>query len=96
MQFTIIKVVAAFVAGAAALPPSVNHVVLEKSRDLSSWAPKADAKPDQRVILPVKIGLKESNIGLGHQLLMDIADPASKSYGKHMSLEEVSAFPRKA
>ena len=93
MKFVLLQIVGAFATGVAALPPSVNHVVLEKRRDPSSWAPKPDAKPDKGVMLPVKIGLRESNIDKGHQLLMNIADPASKAYGKHMSLEEVSVSP---
>ncbi|KAJ3559780.1 hypothetical protein NPX13_g9488 [Xylaria arbuscula] len=39
--------------------------------------------------LPMRIGLKQSNLEAGHERLMEISDPDSPSYGKHMSTEEV-------
>ncbi|WQF82591.1 Putative peptidase S53, activation domain, Sedolisin domain, peptidase S8/S53 domain superfamily [Colletotrichum destructivum] len=44
------------------------------------------------VVLPVRIGLKQSNLEAGHDKLMDIANPHSTNYGKHMSPQEVIDF----
>ncbi|KAL4903035.1 hypothetical protein BDW74DRAFT_157321 [Aspergillus multicolor] len=39
--------------------------------------------------LPVRIGLTQSNLDHGHDLLMELSDPASPQYGKHLSQDEV-------
>jgi len=44
------------------------------------------------VKLPVRIGLTQSNLDKGHDLLMDIADPESPNYAKHWSPEEITDF----
>ena len=93
MQLNIVSLVATIAASVNALSASISHVVLEKRSGSSSWAPKANAKLDRRIRLPVKIGLKESNINLGDQLLMNIADPRSKDYGKHRTPEQASTPP---
>ncbi|ORY68570.1 peptidase S8/S53 domain-containing protein [Pseudomassariella vexata] len=41
------------------------------------------------VVLPMRIGLKQSNLDVGHDKLMDISNPTSPNYGKHMSDDEV-------
>ncbi|KAK8022785.1 Tripeptidyl-peptidase sed1 [Apiospora rasikravindrae] len=50
------------------------------------------AKVHSRAILPMRIGLKQSNLDAGHDRLMDISNPQSANYGKHMSSEEVIDF----
>ncbi|KAK8091487.1 hypothetical protein PG997_001848 [Apiospora hydei] len=50
------------------------------------------AKVHSRTILPMRIGLKQSNLDAGHDRLMDISNPQSINYGKHMSSEEVIDF----
>ncbi|GAW10864.1 hypothetical protein ANO14919_001990 [Xylariales sp. No.14919] len=54
------------------------------------WMKKA--KVPSHAVLPMRIGLKQSNLGAGHDKLMDISDPESPNYGKHMSAEEVIDF----
>ena len=80
---------AALAAAAAALPTSTNHVVHEKRSGSSRWSQKESIKPDPRTKLPVRIGLAEENLHLGHDILMDVSDPASKNYGKHLTAEQV-------
>lgn len=84
---------AAFAAVATALPTSPSHVVHEKRSGSSSWSPMQDAKPDGRITLPVRIGLTESNLHRGDEILMEVSDPASKKYGKHLTAEEVMRYP---
>ncbi|KAI0482591.1 subtilisin-like protein [Xylariaceae sp. FL0804] len=43
-------------------------------------------------VLPMRIGLKQSNLEAGHEKLMDLSDPKSANYGKHMSSEDVIDF----
>ena len=81
---------AAFATLSNALPTSANHVVHEKrSGSSSSWSPMQGVKPDRRITLPVRIGLTESNLHRGHDILMDVSDPTSDKYGKHLTTEEV-------
>lgn len=80
---------AAFATIATALPTTANHVVHEKRSGASNWSPKQGAKPDGRITLPVRIGLTESNLHRGDEILMEVSDPTSKKYGKHLTAEEI-------
>lgn len=42
---------------------------------------KGDRVPGDAVI-PVRIGLKQSNLEDGYDAVMDVSDPASSNYGK--------------
>ena len=79
----------AFATLSTALPTSANHVVHEKRSGSTSWSPVEGAKPDGRITLPVRIGLTESNLHKGDAILMEVSDPASDKYGKHLSAQEV-------
>ncbi|TRX89818.1 hypothetical protein FHL15_009251 [Xylaria flabelliformis] len=56
----------------------------------SAWSKVDRAK--REALLPMRIGLKQQNLVDGHDLLMDISNPASENYGKHLSPEEVVDF----
>ncbi|KAI0967950.1 peptidase S8/S53 domain-containing protein [Xylaria arbuscula] len=56
----------------------------------SAWAKVERAK--NGVVLPVRIGLRQHNLMDGHSLLMDISNPKSENYGKHLSAQEVVDF----
>lgn len=72
-------------AGSLALPTS-NHVVHEK-RHIPLRHSRQRLDPD--AIIPIRIALRQSNLDIGHDRLMDISHPSSASYGKHLSSEEV-------
>ncbi|KAI0598664.1 Pro-kumamolisin, activation domain-containing protein [Biscogniauxia sp. FL1348] len=55
-----------------------------------SWTKVERAKSE--ALLPMRIGLKQTNLQSGHDLLMDISNPESKNFGKHLSAEEVVDF----
>lgn len=93
MRPSVFATIAAIAAIAAALPTSTNHVLHEKRSGSSSWSPKQGVKPDGRIKLPVRIGLTESNLHLGDEILMRTSDPASEHYGKHMTSEQVRRYP---
>ncbi|KAI1352315.1 subtilisin-like protein [Xylaria sp. FL0043] len=54
------------------------------------WTKKS--KVPAKSVLPMRIGLKQSNLDAGHDKLMDISNPLSANYGKHMSTQEVIDF----
>ncbi|OTA99876.1 hypothetical protein M426DRAFT_247598 [Hypoxylon sp. CI-4A] len=69
-----------------------THVRHEKRTAIQtrSWNNVQRALPD--ALLPMRIGLKQQNLQSGHDLLMDISNPKSKNYGKHLSAEETVEF----
>ena len=87
---------ATFATVVTALPASVNHVVHEKRSGSSTWSPMKGAKPDGRITLPVRIGLTESNLDQGDDILMGVSDPTSEKYGKHLTHEQVRQYSRLA
>ncbi|KUL81357.1 hypothetical protein ZTR_10624 [Talaromyces verruculosus] len=72
-----------------ALAASLSHVLHEK-RDV----PFPDTK--QRIngdsIIPVRIGLRQSNLHTGYERLMEVSHPSSANYGKHLTKEEVHSI----
>ena len=83
---------ASFSAITTSLPTS-NHAVHEK-RSTSSWSPDLRVRPNPRTKLPVRIGLKESNVHLGDDILMQLSDPKGEMYGKHWSPQQVGSGSR--
>ncbi|KAK1986216.1 peptidase S8/S53 domain-containing protein [Colletotrichum cereale] len=55
-----------------------------------SWTKRDRLKDD--ITIPVQIGLKQFNIEKGATKLMDLADPSSPNFGRHMSEDEVLSF----
>lgn len=84
-------VAAAFAAVAIALPAPNNHVLHEKRSSSTSWLPNERVKPDPNIKLPVRIGLTETNLHLGDDILMQVSSPTSELYGKHWPAEQVSS-----
>ncbi|KAB5513198.1 putative Tripeptidyl-peptidase sed1 [Coniochaeta sp. 2T2.1] len=75
------------VSGKQDVPAS--HIVHE--RQLDHWAErweKRDRVPES-ALLPMRIGLRQSNLEQGRSMLAERSHPKSPSYGKHMSAEEV-------
>lgn len=70
-----------------ASPTPRNHVRHEKRGASPHWIRRIRAAPE--TTLPVRIGLAQPNLHVGHDLLMEISDPSSEKYGQHMSAKEV-------
>ncbi|TVY36143.1 Tripeptidyl-peptidase [Lachnellula occidentalis] len=86
LQFVLFGVLAVEVA---AVPFPSNHVLHERRLD----APKAWIKRDrvaESALFPVRIGMTQSNLDKGHDLLMDVSKHGSPKYGKHYSPQEVA------
>ena len=73
----------------AALPTPNDHVVHEKRGISSHWAHEEFARPDPQMVLPVRIGLAQSNMDMLHNKLMEVSDPDSEAFSKHRTAEEV-------
>lgn len=87
---------ASFATITTAFPTSSNHVLHEMRSGPSTWSPIQGLKPDGSIILPVRIGLTESNLQRGHDILMEVSEPTSEKYGKHLTAEEVMQCPSPA
>ena len=70
--------------------PVITHVQHEK-RSLtpeSPWERKAGVQAD--AIVPLRIGLVQSNLEKGYEHLLSVSHPESPRYGQHFSVEEVN------
>ncbi|KAK3347336.1 peptidase S8/S53 domain-containing protein [Neurospora tetraspora] len=88
--------------GATAAPFPENHVRHLDTRQVPGthalheramphwrrkWEKRGRVPPN--TLLPMRIGLKQANLDVGHDLLMDISDPKSRNYGQHLSRKDV-------
>lgn len=69
--------------------PSGPHVLHEKR---SSPSLQRRARIDRDAIIPIRIALKQSNLDQGYDRLMEVSHPASETYGKHFSANDVHAM----
>ena len=68
-----------------------NYVVHERRAvEAVGWAESRRAKADK--IIPLRIGMKQQNIHMLEDLLMEVAHPDSPSYGRHWTPNEVVKF----
>ena len=84
MKLALIPLTALVVALSAlgAPSPRANHVMHEKrAHDPIDWALARRAEPDR--ILPLRIGLTQSNLEQLEELLMAMSHPESPEYGRH-------------
>ena len=72
MHFPALALLAVSVAGAVAAPaPTVRHVVHERRESMPrAWMKRS--KLSSEVKLPMRVGLTQSNLDRGHDLLMEV------------------------
>lgn len=88
MFFLKVASVSALTVLAVAAPSPARHVLHEKrSNPASDWV--KGARIESSAILPIRIGLAQSNLPKGPELLKEVSDPRSERYGKYLSMEEV-------
>ncbi|KAF4237496.1 hypothetical protein CNMCM8980_006955 [Aspergillus fumigatiaffinis] len=88
MRFSHVLLGAVAAAGVLASPTPNDYVVHERRAVLPrSWT--EEERLDKASVLPMRIGLTQSNLDRGHDLLMEVSDPRSSRYGQHLSVEEV-------
>jgi len=69
---------------AAPTAPSKQHVVHERRATLPThWNRNAKLHGDS--VIPMRIGLTQSNLEKADEFLMDLAHPESPNFGKHVS-----------
>lgn len=88
MQFTLLSIIASLatsVAGAAVHTGYVSHE--KRDTPARNWIKRAPVS--HSATLPMRIGLKQSNLHKGNDLLMEVSHPASPRFGKHYSAEEI-------
>lgn len=85
------KIAAIFLSAfcAAALGIPLDHVQHER-REAHPHLVRSTEVVDRSAVLPARIALKQRNLEHGMELLMAVSDPASPSYGKHYTAEEVA------
>lgn len=73
----------------AVTPPSL---VLHEKRDHvpAEWIKRSAAPRD--LVAPIRIAISQRNAALGHDMLMDIADPDSANFGKLWTAQEIHDF----
>lgn len=73
-----------------AAPHPAPHVIHEARDSLPPFWSKRHGSLNGDIKLPMRIGLTQSNLQKGHEILMDVSSPRSSNYGKHYSKEEVT------
>ncbi|KAI9717485.1 MAG: hypothetical protein M1828_007185 [Chrysothrix sp. TS-e1954] len=88
MRISSLLTVATVAGFVAAAPAPAGHVLHEKrSDDLSTWMKKERLHPMSTI--PVRIGMTQSNLDYGHDMLMEVAQHDSPKYGKHYTQEQI-------
>ncbi|KAF8855369.1 subtilisin-like protein [Acephala macrosclerotiorum] len=68
---------------------SAKHIVHERRGTIPKpWIKRN--RVDGTAELPIRIGMTQSNLDKGHDLLMEVSTPGSTKYGKHYTAEEVA------
>jgi tripeptidyl-peptidase-1 len=75
----------------AASAKYTNHVIHER-RTAAPMGWVKSHKADADDIIPLRIGMKQQNLHMLEDLLMDVAHPSSPKYGKHWTPEQVVDF----
>lgn len=90
MRISSLTIAAAWLSslGAGLAVPETHVIHEQRSADAGSHL-KRRSKPDHSIQLPMRIGLKQSNLDKAPQWLMDVSHPGSDKYGKHWTSEEV-------
>lgn len=83
----ILPFVLAVVSAALPYGRKNGYVVHEKRASSGRWG-RTD-RVDTNATIPLRIGLTQTNLHLGYDLLMDVSHPSSANYGKFLSADEV-------
>ncbi|GAB1208348.1 hypothetical protein APSETT445_007096 [Aspergillus pseudonomiae] len=78
----------ALVAAVGSIPTRTDYVLHERRDAIPShWT--GEKRLDGQTMLPMRIGLTQSNLDRGHDLLMEVSTPGSHQYGDHLTVDEV-------
>jgi tripeptidyl-peptidase-1 len=82
MRSSTLLAAVAYFAVCFAAPTADNHnFVLHEKRDgaLHQWTKRSRAHADE--ILPVRVGLTQSNLHKAEEYILDVSDPSSPNFG---------------
>ena len=68
----------ALAATAFAAPRDLKRVVHERRAVID---PSKGDRIDENAVIPVRIGLRQTNLEHGYDMVMDVSDPVSPNYG---------------
>ncbi|KAH8886793.1 Pro-kumamolisin [Thozetella sp. PMI_491] len=86
--FTSILATLAVAADAKPLRRSTRHIVHEESPvGRRHWS--RSSRLHHEAILPVQIGLTQSNLHRAEEFIMDVSHPSSPNYGKHWTPDQI-------
>jgi tripeptidyl-peptidase-1 len=89
MRFSTTLTVLSGLAASVFAAPTTTHVVHEKrEHQLNKWS-RRDVQLNRDAVIPMSIGLTQSNLDQGYDFLMEVSHPESKNYGKHWSMDKV-------
>ncbi|KUJ19485.1 subtilisin-like protein [Mollisia scopiformis] len=89
MKFSTLAVLSGLAASTFATPTPPTHVVHEKrEHQLNKWS-RRSVKLNRDAVIPMSIGLTQSNLDQGYEFLMDVSHPESQNYGKHWSMQKI-------
>ena len=66
-----------------------DYVVHERRHERAGQRWSKVAQLDGNQVLPIRIGLKQSNLEHGDRWLMEVSDPNSPRFGQHWTAKEV-------
>lgn len=77
-----VAAVACFTACLSAPTADNGRYVLHEKRDGAphQWSKRSRAHPDE--VLPIRIGLVQSNLHKAEEYMLDVSDPSSPNFGK--------------
>ncbi|KAH7369691.1 protease S8 tripeptidyl peptidase-like protein I [Rhexocercosporidium sp. MPI-PUGE-AT-0058] len=87
-MFVKLSAVLSLAALCNAAPSPIKHV-LHEERAVESRDWVRGARLEKSAIVPMKIGLTQTNLHLGYDYLMDVSSSDSDNYGKHWTPEQV-------
>lgn len=90
MQWCALITAGGLLGATLALPTEHMRYVIHEKRAMPSMKRRVPVDPD--FIIPIRIALKQSNLHLGYDRLMEVSHPKSANYGKHLSPSEVHSM----
>ncbi|KAI0896255.1 Pro-kumamolisin, activation domain-containing protein [Annulohypoxylon nitens] len=90
MHFPLCLSALAAASASIASPAPRNDYILHEKREVASpaWTKRAAVNPS--AVLPMRIGLRQTNLDKAHDLLMDVSRPDSLNYGKYYTAAQVN------
>ncbi len=90
MKLLALSVLACLVAACEAAPASTGTHVLHEKRDVLHPAWKVHSRAPRDYVMPMRFALKQRNLEHAERYILEVSDPASPSFGKHWTAQQVA------